>query len=176
MSPSVVLVGLPGAGKTTIGKRVAQQLAVDYADTDHLIEDLYNGRSCGEVFSTLGERDFRTVEAQVIADALAHRSGVIALGGGAVVTPSTRELLQHYPVVFLHISVREGVRRVKRSQTRPLLDVPDPQAKYQQLFDTRLPLYQEVATRTVHCDGKDARNVANEIVQWIRESEVATTP
>ena len=166
MSPRVVLVGLPGSGKSTIGRRLAHALNVPLVDSDQAIETLYSGRSCGEVLTTLGEKDFRTVEADVIADAL-HGEGVLALGGGAVVTEVTRQRLMDHEVVFLDISVDEGVKRTSRTNSRPLLDVPDPQKKYQELYDQRRDLYLEVASYSVKCDGKNPRRVVTDILNYI---------
>ncbi|KAB1503707.1 shikimate kinase [Corynebacterium sp. 320] len=168
MAPRIVLVGLPGSGKSTIGRRLSHALNLPLNDSDQLIEQVYDGRSCGEIFSTLGEKDFRTVEADVIAEAL-KKNGILSLGGGAVVTKSTRELLKDHSVVFLDISVDEGVRRTSRTKTRPLLDVPNPREKYQHLYDTRRSLYQEVATYTVRCDAKDPRRVVTDILNQIEE-------
>ena len=168
MSPLAVLVGLPGSGKTTIGRRLAKELNTVLRDSDHLIEELYNGRSCGEILSTLGEKDFRTVEAQVIAEALGQ-DGVLSLGGGAVITPETRQLLQDHTVIFLDISVNEGVARTSRSKTRPLLDVPNPREKYQQLYDQRRGFYQQVASFSVTSDKRDAREVTQEIIRKLQQ-------
>lgn len=167
MAPRVVLVGLPGSGKTTVGKRLAQALDLPLQDSDQLIEQLYNGRSCGEVLSTIGEQDFRTVEAQVIADALTGR-GVLSLGGGAVVTKETRDRLRKHNVVFLDISVEEGLRRTSRTNSRPLLDVPDPRAKFQQLYDDRRGFYLEIASVAIASDSRDARQVVDDIIHYLQ--------
>lgn len=166
MAPQVILVGLPGSGKTTIGRRLAKELNVQLRDSDSLIEKMYKGRPCGEILSTLGEKDFRTVEAQIIASAL-EEDGVLSLGGGAVVTPATRERLKQHTVVFLDISVDEGVARTSRLQTRPLLDVPNPREKYQQLYDQRRNFYQEVSTFSVLGDKRNIHDVTREIMQKI---------
>ena len=105
--PRVVLVGPPGAGKTTIGRRLARALNTTHVDSDALIEQ-DQGKPCGEVYSDLGEEQFRELEAQHVAQALQH-DGVVSLGGGAVVTDSTRALLANHEVVWVDVSVEEGV-------------------------------------------------------------------
>ncbi|WP_185769807.1 shikimate kinase [Corynebacterium anserum] len=169
MSPRVVLVGLPGSGKTTIGKRLANALRTSVVDTDQLIEKRY-GKSCGEVFSELGEEEFRRIEAQTVADAL-NTDGIVSLGGGAVVTPSNRKLLQDQRVVYLHVSAEEGVRRTAGSDSRPLLNVDDPMSRYEQLLEQRAAYYEEVANFLVNSDGKEPHRVVTDILQFIDDVE-----
>lgn len=165
MSPRVVLVGLPGSGKTTIGKRLANALHTSVVDTDHMIEERY-GKSCGEVFNELGEAEFRKVEAQAVSDAL-KTDGIVSLGGGAVVTPSNRELLSQEQVVYLHVSAEEGVRRTSGSDARPLLNVENPTARYEELIKQRAGYYEEVASLLVYSDGKELQRVVTDILQFI---------
>lgn len=96
--PRVVLVGPPGAGKSTLGRRLSHALSCEFTDSDHLIEQA-QAKPCGEVFSELGEQDFRALEAQHVAAAL-RTDGVVSLGGGAVLTESTRDLLERHTVFF----------------------------------------------------------------------------
>ena len=105
-SPVCVFVGLPGSGKTTAAKRLSRALQLPFADTDQIIEERY-GKSCGEVFTELGEKAFRDVEEDVVAEALASYGGILALGGGAILSPRTRTLLMDVPVIFLDISAAE---------------------------------------------------------------------
>lgn len=165
MSPRVVLVGLPGSGKTTIGKRLANALSTTLVDTDHMIEQTY-GKSCGEVFSELGEERFRELEAQAVAEAM-HTDGIVSLGGGAVVTAANREVLMSERVVYLHISAEEGVRRTSGSSARPLLNVEDPAARYAELIEQRSGFYEEVASLRVYSDGKEPQRVVTDILQYI---------
>lgn len=165
MSPRIVLVGLPGSGKTTIGTRLAHALSVELLDTDELIAQ-DQGMPCGEVFETYGESEFRRIEARIVAEAL-KSSGVVSLGGGAVVTPSTRELLQGETVVYLNVSVDEGARRTASNTTRPLLNVANPRARMAELFAERSAFYTEVSNFMVCVDGKRPQNVVAEILAFM---------
>lgn len=167
MSPRAVLVGLPGSGKTTIGKRLANALNLQLVDTDQLLEQKL-GKTCTQIMGELGEPGFREQEAIVVAEAL-NSDGIVSLGGGAVVTESTRDLLADQTVVYLNVSIDEGVRRTSGSTTRPLLNVADPRSKYEQLFAQRSAYYEEVSNFMVRCDGKEPRRVVTDILMFIEE-------
>ena len=128
MSPRVVLIGPPGAGKSTIGRRVANALDLPLLDTDAEIERV-TGRTIPEIFSQDGEPAFREIEEEVVARALDTHDGVVSLGGGAILSERTRARLAGHTVVYLEISVAEGLRRtgaVGAAGTRPLLAGGDP--------------------------------------------------
>ncbi|MDQ3886982.1 MAG: shikimate kinase, partial [Actinomycetota bacterium] len=108
--PSVVLVGPPGAGKSTVGALLADRLGVEFTDADTLIV-ARAGRSVSDIFTTDGESVFRALEEEVVADALGTHSGVLALGGGAVLSERTRAALRGHRVAFLSVGMAEGVRR-----------------------------------------------------------------
>ncbi|WP_373456411.1 shikimate kinase [Corynebacterium sp. 70RC1] len=165
----VVLVGPPGAGKSTIGRRLARALNAPLVDSDHLIEQA-TGKSCGEVFTELGEPAFRELEAEHVASALQERA-VVSLGGGAVITDSTRELLAEHLVVWVDVSAEEGARRTAGESTRPVLHAEDPVAHYTQLINTRAPLYREVADYRARTDGRSPQQVVADILGFLESSE-----
>lgn len=162
-APRVVLVGPPGAGKSTIGRKLARELGVELYDTDAGIER-ETGRSIPEIFTEDGEPEFRRIEEQVVRRAILGEGGVVSLGGGAVLSEDTRALLRDHTVVYLEISVAEGLRRTGASTQRPLLNGADPGAKYRELMRKRRPLYREVATVRVRTDGRSPGRVVRMIM------------
>uniref|UniRef100_UPI00057797F2 shikimate kinase n=1 Tax=Mycobacterium avium TaxID=1764 RepID=UPI00057797F2 len=144
MAPKAVLIGLPGSGKSTIGRRLAKALGVGFLDTDAAIEQR-TGRPIAEIFATDGEREFRRIEEEVVRAALTEHDGVLSLGGGAVTSPGVREALAGHTVVYLEISATEGVRRTGGNTVRPLLAGPDRAEKYRALLAERSPLYRRAA-------------------------------
>src|ERR1700679_1277486 len=149
MAPKAVLVGLPGSGKSTIGRRLAKALNVGMLDTDAAIEER-TGRRIADIFATDGEQEFRRIEEDVIRSALAEHDGVLSLGGGAVTTPGVRAALAGHTVVYLEITAVEGVRRTGGNTVRPLLAGPDRAEKFRELMTQRVPLYRKVATIRVN--------------------------
>lgn len=162
-APRVVLVGPPGAGKSTIGRKLARELGVELYDTDAGIEK-ETGRTIPEIFAEDGEPEFRKIEERVVRRAVLAERGVVSLGGGAVLSANTRDLLRGRTVVYLEISVAEGLRRTGASTQRPLLNGADPGAKYRELMRTRRPLYREVATVRVRTDGRSPGRVVRMIM------------
>ena len=160
--PVAVLVGPPGAGKTTIGRKLARRLELPFLDADHLIEEV-EGRSIPEIFASDGEPAFRRIEERIIGEALTSFDGVLSLGGGAVLSPVTRERLRGHRVVHLTIGVAEGVRR-SQGPGRPLLSGGDVTARYQALLTERAPLYREVAWTTVSTERRSSGKVVSDIV------------
>lgn len=161
--PAVVLVGPPGAGKSTAGPLLAARIGVDFTDVDDLIV-AGAGRSIAEIFVTDGEPVFRELEEAAVAGALARRNGVLALGGGAVLSERTRTKLHGHRVVFLSVGLAEGVRRTGLSTARPLLAGVNPRATFGALLNARLPLYREVATVEVTTDGRRPDEVAEDVL------------
>ena len=149
MAPKAVLVGLPGSGKSTIGRRLAKALDVKMLDTDAAIEQ-QTGRRIADIFATDGEKEFRRIEEDVVRAALAEHNGILSLGGGAVTSPGVRAALAGHTVVFLEISAAEGVRRTGGNTVRPLLAGPDRAEKFRALMSERIPLYRQVATIRVN--------------------------
>ncbi|MBS9532160.1 shikimate kinase [Mycobacterium sp. M1] len=163
MAPRAVLVGLPGAGKSTIGRRLAKALGVAMIDTDAEIE-ARTGRSIADIFAVDGEQEFRRIEEDVVRSALAEHDGVLSLGGGAVTTPAVRDALAGHTVVFLEISAAEGVRRTGGGAVRPLLAGPGRAEKFRELMAQRAPLYRRVATIRVNTNRRNPGAVVRYIV------------
>ena len=163
MAPKAVLVGLPGSGKSTIGRRLAKALGVNMLDTDAAIE-AQTGRSIADIFANDGEPEFRRIEETVVRAALAEHDGVLSLGGGAVTTPGVRAALAGHTVVYLEINAAEGVRRTGGSTVRPLLAGPDRAEKFRDLMSKRIPLYRKVATIRVDTNRRNPGAVVRYIV------------
>ncbi|MGW0043335.1 shikimate kinase [Rhodococcus sp. NPDC003348] len=163
MTPRAVLIGPPGAGKSTIGRRLARALDVDIYDTDVAIES-ETGRTIPEIFAEDGEPTFRTIEEDVVRRALEEQDGVVSLGGGAILSDATRSRLAGHTVVYLEISVAEGLKRTGANTTRPLLNGGDPRQKYRDLMRRRRPLYREVATIRMRTDGRSPARVVQQLL------------
>lgn len=169
MAPKAVLVGLPGSGKSTIGRRLAKALGVDLLDTDAAIE-AQTGRSIADIFADGGEPEFRRIEEQVVRAALTSHDGVLSLGGGAVTTVGVREALSGHTVVFLEITADEGVRRTSGNTVRPLLAGEDRAEKFRALMSKRIPLYRRVATIRVNTNRRNPGAVVRYIVSRLEAS------
>lgn len=151
--PVVVLVGVPGSGKSTVGRALADSLGLAFRDTDADVE-AGTGRTISDIFVASGEPEFRRLEAAAVATALAEHPGVLALGGGAVVDPGTRALLAGRPVAWLRVGLAAASQRAGLSTARPLL-LGNVRSQLKALMDARAPLYQEVAAVVVDTDALD---------------------
>ncbi|MFE3020386.1 shikimate kinase [Streptomyces sp. NPDC059256] len=151
-----------GSGKSTVGELLAQRLKVAYRDTDGDIVDV-EGREIADIFVDAGEPYFRELERAAVREAVATHTGVLALGGGAVLDDGTRELLAGLPVVYLSLDVEEAVRRVGLNQARPLLAV-NPRRQWRELMDARRHLYTEVARVVVATDERTPEEVAQAVL------------
>lgn len=158
----VVLIGPPGAGKTTVGTALAARLGVTFTDTDAVIEAAA-GKPVADIFITDGEPEFRRLERDAVAAALDTLGGVIGLGGGAVMDERTRQRLAGHRVVYLETGFTELARRVGLDRARPLLIGTNPRAQLKALLDQRLPVYDSLAWLTVGTDGRVPEEVAAEI-------------
>jgi shikimate kinase len=165
----VVLVGPPGAGKTTVGRLLARRLGLGFTDVDALIVERA-GKPIADMFTEDGEDAFRALEREVVAQALGATHGVLALGGGSVLAAATRERLRGHRVVLLWVGLADGIRRVGLSTARPLLTGVNPRATYKALLDARLHLYHEVATLVVPTDDLTIEQVATIIAEELRLS------
>lgn len=159
--PILVLVGPPGAGKSTIGHLVATELGVHFRDTDTDVEKIA-GKPIPEIFFDEGEAVFRALERDAVRRAVDEHAGVLSLGGGAVLSDETRALLSTQRVVFLSVGLADATKRIGMSAARPVLAL-NPRAQLQILLAERLPLYREVATHEMSTDGKTAHDVADEV-------------
>lgn len=166
MPPVLLLIGSPGAGKSTIGRRVAERLKVDFSDTDHLVEEVA-GMPISDIFVDLGEDEFRRLEAEAVARALAECDGVVALGGGAVLRPETQAALAGRRIVWLRVSASDAASRVGLSSARPLL-LGNVRSTLVRLLQERNPVYEAVATNIVDTGGKSLREVTNEVLEVVR--------
>jgi shikimate kinase len=163
MAPVAVVVGAPGAGKSTVGEAVAALLGVPFADTDTIIVER-DGRPIPEIFVDDGEEAFRALERATVAAALRDFDGVLALGGGAILHDGTRASLSAHTVVYLSVELTDAIKRVGIGGGRPLLAI-NPRATLKYLMDQRRPLYAQVATLTVITDGRTPEDVAAEIAK-----------
>ncbi|MBC7707251.1 MAG: shikimate kinase [Rhodoferax sp.] len=161
------LVGMPGGGKSTVGRHLARRLDTAFVDTDAVIEH-HIGCPIRTFFEQEGEERFRDVEADVLADAVADRAGVIATGGGIVLRDENRERLrEHTTCVYLRSTPEELFRRLRHDSKRPLLQVADPLARLRELFGKRDPLYRQAAHFVVETGRPSISTLVNMILMQL---------
>ena len=159
----IILIGPPGAGKSSIGKNLAKKLEQPFCDTDQLIEE-QSGKSIAEIFIDSGEAQFREIEKAVVLQVLQDRTGVIALGGGSVLDEDVQAKLQRMSdVVFLDVSISNAAPRVGFNRDRPLL-VGNPRQQWIALMEKRRPIYEKLAKITVSTDNKKVNEVVSELM------------
>lgn len=162
----ICLVGLPGSGKSTVGRQLSRRLQLPFTDSDHVIEQRI-GCSIREYFEREGEDVFRDVEQQVI-DELTRKAGVLSTGGGAVLRPLNRQRLHERGyVVYLKSTPDELYRRLRHDTQRPLLQVADPLQKLRDLYAVRDPLYREIAHFTIETGRPSVATLVNMIVMQL---------
>jgi shikimate kinase len=160
--PAAVVVGPPGAGKSTVGAALAARLGVGFHDVDGAIEAA-QGRSVSDIFVDDGEPVFRDLERAEVARALAEETGVVSLGGGAVMDPLTEAALEGHLVVFLDVAIADASRRIGFDRSRPLLSV-NPRASWVGMMNQRRPTYERVATVRVDTAGRTPEEVVDAVV------------
>ena len=160
-----ILIGAPGAGKSTVGKALARELSTSFQDTDAIIVE-EQGRSITEIFSEKGEPGFRSIEREVVLKALHSNKGVISLGGGAVLDLKVQGAITESPatVIYLSVGLRNVLSRITNRSDRPLL-TSDPEKEWLALFNEREAIYRKLASIEVNTDNKKAHEVARELVK-----------
>jgi len=167
--PVAVVVGPPGAGKTTVGQALAERLGVAFHDVDAAIEAA-EGRSISDIFVDDGEPVFRDLERTEVARSLAEERGVVALGGGAVMDPLTEDALRGHVVVFLDVAIADASRRIGFDKSRPLLAV-NPRASWVTMMNHRRPTYERVASVRVDTAGKTPDAIVDELVPLLEAAQ-----
>ena len=171
-SGQLALVGLPGSGKSTVGRQLARRLGLAFTDSDQVIQEQI-GCSIREFFAREGEEAFRDVEQAVIETLCAARIGVVATGGGVVLRAANRQRLREAgQVIYLRSSPEELFRRVRHDAKRPLLQVDDPLARLRELCAQRDPLYRETAHFIVETGRPSVPTLVNMILMQLELSGV----
>ena len=173
-APNLVLVGPMGAGKSSIGKRLAGRFGLSFVDVDHEIE-ARTGANIATIFECEGEAGFRAREAATLADLLAGERQLLATGGGAVLDPGSRRRMRERGfVVYLHVSLARQLERLARDRQRPLIAGADREAVLQRLSEQRAPLYADVADLRFDTDALFPPQAAAQLArlleaQWTRD-------
>lgn len=167
--PLVVLVGPPGAGKSTVGPLLAERLGVAFRDTDSDVETV-TGAAVADLFLDAGEERFREVEREAVRRALAEHRGVLAVGSGTVLDPDTRELLANRRVIYLTVGLADAVRRLGLARDRPA-GLGSPRAQLLRQLREREPLYASVADRVVDTDGRPPAEVVDAVLTALAEAD-----
>ncbi len=165
--PVIALVGMPGSGKSTVGRQLARQLGLEFVDSDHVVEDRL-GMPIRDWFAQHGEEAFRDVE-QAVIDELTQAAGVLlATGGGAVLRPSNRNALHsRCHVFYLRSSPEDLFRRLRHDTQRPLLQVQDPLKKLRDLYRERDPLYRRTAHFVVEAARPSVQSLASMVMMQL---------
>ena len=165
MAQSVILIGPPGSGKSTIGKALARKTGQSFTDTDGVIE-LRTGNSISQIFVDKGEPWFRQLEAEVLEEELRKLEGILSLGGGAPLSETAQNLLQKVSVAksYLDVSLATAAPRVGFNRDRPLL-LNNPRGAWQELMEKRRPIYEALATHIVKVDERAPKDIVDEIVR-----------
>lgn len=164
----IVLIGPPGAGKSTVGAALAESLSLKFVDTDQLIQDK-SGKSITDIFVVDGEPTFRAMELETLHEVLHLDDVVIGLGGGAPISQEAQQAItdSQSQVIFLDVSLSTAAPRVGFNRDRPLL-LGNPRAQWQALSDQRRPIYEQLATAAIKVDDMDVASVVAEVVKSLR--------
>ena len=165
MAKSIILIGPPGSGKSTIGKALSRKLNLSFTDTDDLIENR-TGISISQIFIDKGEPWFRDLEREILQEELSRLDGVLSLGGGAPLSDSAQLMLRDVDgaIVYLDVSLATAAPRVGFNRDRPLL-LNNPRGAWQELMDKRRPIYEALATYVVKVDERAPKDIVDEIVR-----------
>ncbi len=165
---NLYLIGMMGAGKTTVGKRLAQELGYRFFDTDSVIEQV-SQQSVADLFAIEGEPGFRSLETQVLAELSAYTRLAIATGGGIVLEQQNWSYLRHGIVVWLDVPLPELHRRLQGDQQRPLLQTPDLSLRLQTLMDQRRSLYTQADVQVPHIPNEPLNQLTARVIEHIRQ-------
>jgi shikimate kinase len=165
--PKAVLIGPPGAGKSSVGRQLAKILTCEILDTDQEIER-QSGKKISAIFTDDGEAVFRALEKSVVLDALQNAKGVVALGGGSILDSDVADYLSKssIPVAYLEVSISQAAPRVGFNKERPLLTI-NPRQQWMALMEKRRPIYESLATFKIATDNRKPAEVAQEIATSI---------
>ena len=168
MLTKIVLIGPPGAGKSSVGRALSKELSMPFVDSDSEIEKVA-GKTISEIFVDDGEQVFRKTEVEIVGKLLTDFTGVIALGGGAPITLETQQKLESsdFPIIFIDVSISQAANRVGFNKDRPLLLI-NPRQQWLNLMNDRRPIYERLASEIVSSDNKKPVEVAKIISEKLK--------
>jgi len=163
---NIFLIGPMGAGKTTVGRLLAQKLSLTFIDSDHEIEK-HTGVDIPLIFEKEGEEGFRKREADIIDELTQQRNIVLATGGGAVIKEENRKhLINRGLVIYLQADIKHLIRRTRKDRNRPLLQGPNPEKKLREIMQQREPLYRQTADHTIDTGKYSVQAIINQILEY----------